>query len=160
MAVKHRRVTHRWLSCLVALVLTVVAARAAQAADTRELKAREEFAAGRFQQALDLFAKLYAETLHPVYLRNIGRCYQNLGDADHAIISFRDYLRKHENISTKERAEIEGFIAEMEQLKKQKGGGAAVTPEPSPEPPRSESVVTPLPAAPEPKAAAPRPRRW
>ena len=150
----HRRVSRRWLSCLVALVFTVVAARAAQAADTRELKAREEFAAGRFQQALDIFAKLYAETLHPVYLRNIGRCYQNLGDADHAIISFRDYLRKHESITAKERAEIEGFIAEMEQLKKQKGGGAAATGEASPAPPRSESIVTPLPAAPEPKSGA------
>jgi tetratricopeptide (TPR) repeat protein len=156
MAVNHRRATHRWLGCLVALVFTVVAARAAQATDTRELKAREEFAAGRFQQALDIFAKLYAETLHPVYLRNIGRCYQNLGDADHAIISFRDYLRKHENISAKERAEIEGFIAEMEQLKKQKGGGAVATDEASPAPP-SESIVTPLPAAPEPKSSGAAP---
>ena len=111
----HRRVPgDRWLlACVAALAMMSGAARAV-ADDTRELKAREEFAAGRYQEALDLFAKLYAETLHPVYLRNIGRCYQNLGDPDRAIISFRDYLRKHKTISADERKEVEAFIAEME----------------------------------------------
>ena len=84
-------------SVVVTLALTFVAAPAV-AVDARELKAREEFAAGRYQAALDIFAKLYAETLHPIYLRNVGRCYQNLGDPDRAIISFRDYLRKHKTI--------------------------------------------------------------
>jgi len=131
------------LCAWVAVVaLALGAARAGAEGDPRELKAREDFAAGRYQQALDVFAKLYAETLHPTYLRNIGRCYQNMGDADHAIVTFRDYLRKHEAITPEQRAEVEGFIAEMEALKKQRSGAPA-------SPPRSE--ITPLPAAPEPK---------
>jgi len=145
---------NRWLVFVVALALALGAARAARAADPREIKAREDFVAGRYQQALDLFAKLYAETLHPTYLRNIGRCYQNLGDADHAIISFRDYLRKQKGITPDERAEVEGFISEMEDLKKQKagasGGGAAAT-DTTPEPPKATAAITPLPTAPEPK---------
>jgi len=149
-------VTRRWLSCLVALAIVFGAARAEAAGDQRELKAREEFVAGRYQQALDLFAKLYAETLHPVYLRNIGRCYQNLGDADKAIITFRDYLRKHKAISADERAEVEGFIAEMEELKKQKAGGTGAA-APAPEPPKAASTVTPLPSAPEPKTSGAAP---
>jgi len=110
--------------------------------------------AGRYQQALDAFAKLYAETLHPVYLRNIGRCYQNLGDADHAIISFRDYLRKHKTITPEERKEVEGFIAEMEDLKKQHAASAAA-PETPTAPPKaaSPSTITTLPMAPEPKTS-------
>ena len=118
-----------------ALALAFIATRADAAGDQRELKARKEFAAGRYQQALDLFAELYAETLHPVYLRNIGRCYQNLGDADKAIITFRDYLRKHKTITAEERAEVEGFIADMEALKKQKAAEAAPPPTPEPEKP-------------------------
>jgi len=141
---------------LLVLAIALGAARAGAAGDPRELKAREDFAAGRYQQALDAFAKLYAETLHPVYLRNIGRCYQNLGDADHAIISFRDYLRKHKTITPEERKEVEGFIAEMEDLKKQHAASTAA-PEASTAPPKSTaagaSTITTLPTAPEPKTS-------
>lgn len=141
------------------MALALVAARASAAGDPREVKAREDFVAGRYQQALDLFAKLYAETLHPTYLRNIGRCYQNLGDADHAIITFRDYLRKHKTITAEERAEVEGFIAEMEALKKQRSGIGVPPPSspPSPSnnsPPPPISSLTALPTAPEPKTGA------
>jgi tetratricopeptide (TPR) repeat protein len=132
------------------LLLALGAARAGAAGDQRELKAREDFAAGRYQQALDAFAKLYAETLHPTYLRNIGRCYQNLGDPDHAITSFREYLRKHKTITPDERAEVEGFIAEMEELQKKKAAAAS-----GPHPDSAtvpSSTVTPLPTAPEPKS--------
>jgi hypothetical protein len=154
--VKLRRLRSVALGCVVAFGLALAAPRGAGAADTRELKAREEFAAGRYQQALDLFAKLYAESLHPTYLRNIGRCYQNLGDPDKAIISFRDYLRKQKSITPEERAEIEGFIAEMEQLKKQRAASGASPGAPPPEsrspaPPNDESTIAPLPAAPAPK---------
>jgi hypothetical protein len=139
-----------WVTVL-ALALGAARADAAPGGDQRELKAREDFAAGRYQQALDVFAKLYAETLHPTYLRNIGRCYQNLGDPDHAITSFRDYLRKHKTITADERTEVEGFIAEMEELQKKKAAGA---PEPHPDHATAQSsTITPLPTAPEPKSS-------
>jgi hypothetical protein len=155
--VKHRRApVGRWLACIVALALALGVAGAAPAADTRELDAREAFAAGRYQQALDLFAKLYAETLHPVYLRNIGRCYQYLGNADQALISFRDYLRKHKTISAEERTEVEGFIADMEALKKQKAGETGPPAETPPAPPPA-STITALPPAPEPPAGGTKP---
>jgi len=142
-----------WVGALALAViptLATLATRAEAAGDPRELKARKEFAAGRYQQALDLFAELYAETLHPVYLRNIGRCYQNLGDADKAIITFRDYLRKHKTITPEERTEVEGFIADMEALKKQKAAESAPPPTAEPEKPPSRSPIAPLPSAPEP----------
>jgi tetratricopeptide (TPR) repeat protein len=137
-------------SVVAALALTFVAPPAA-AVDGRELKAREEFAAGRYQDALDMFAKLYAETLHPIYLRNIARCYQNLGDPDRAIISFRDYLRKHKTITPEERTEVEGFIAEMEQLKKQQAAAAssaAPSAAATATPPKPASTITSLSAPP------------
>ena len=101
--------------------------RAQAASDTREIKAREDFAAGRFQEALDIFARLYAESLHPIYLRNIGRCYQGLRNPDRAIATFHDYLRKAKGITPDEKKEIEGFISEMEDLKRQREATAGAT---------------------------------
>ena len=89
------------------------------------MQAREAFAAGRYQEALDIYVKLYAEKLHPNYLRNIGRCYQNLGDPDKAIGSFREYLRKARNLPPGSAQEIEGYIREMEELKRQRAAAAA-----------------------------------
>jgi hypothetical protein len=126
------------------LALAAVARPVAAEVDKREMKAREDFGAGRYQDALDIFVKLYAEKLHPNYLRNIGRCYQNLGDPDKAISSFHEYLRKAKSVTSDERAEVEGYIKEMEDLKKQREQAAApppVQPLPSANPP-----VTPPPA--------------
>ena len=135
--------------------LAMLAARTALAADQRELKAREAFAAQRYQDALDLFAKLYAETLHPIYLRNIGRCYQNLGQPDQAISSFRDYLRKAKNPTADETREIEGYIKEMEDLKRRKETSASSS-TPPPATDTSSAPVTPLPSAsPQPASGSP-----
>jgi hypothetical protein len=51
-------------------------AAAAPSTRQQEMQARRAFAAGEWKEALGLFADLYAQTLHPVYLRNIGRCHQ------------------------------------------------------------------------------------
>ncbi len=123
------------LFSMLLLATTYAAPRPAVAApDHREMQAREAFAASRFQDALDLYVKLYAEQLHPNFLRNIGRCYQNLGDADKAISSFREYLRKAKNVSPEERTEVDGYISEMEAAKKSKEAkeaAAASTPPPT-----------------------------
>jgi hypothetical protein len=135
-----------------AVTLTIAPGQAAAEVDGREMQAREAFAAGRYQEALDVFVKLYAEKLHPVYLRNIGRCYQNLGDPDKAISSFREYLRKAKGVHADERKEVEGYIKEMEDLKRQREATPA-TPPPAVKPPETTptnppppSLVTPPPA--------------
>ncbi len=104
----------------ICLGLAVSDRAVAQQQDDVELTARTHFAAGEYQQALDIYAKLYAQTLHPTYLRNVGRCYQNMGKPDEAISSFHEYLRKAENLDPKQRADVEGFIREMEDLKRQR----------------------------------------
>jgi hypothetical protein len=108
------------LSTFLVAAVPMVAARDARAAKTdnaTEMKAREAFAAGRYDEALELFAKLYAQTLHPVYLRNIGRCHQKMHQPDQAIDKFNEYLVKEKKISADERKEIDGYIKEMETLR-------------------------------------------
>ena len=106
--------------------------------DQREANARQLFAVGKYGEALEIFGKLYAETAHPTYLRNIGRCYQNLGDPDRAIASFREYLRQARGVSDDQRKVIEGYIAEMEELKRKQASA----------PPRTDDALVPLPSAP------------
>jgi hypothetical protein len=109
-------VVSTFLAAAVPMV-TAPAAHAAKVDNATEMKAREAFAAGRYDDALDLFAKLYAQTLHPVYLRNIGRCHQKMRQPDKAIDKFNEYLAKEKKISADERKEIEGYIKEMETLR-------------------------------------------
>ena len=105
----------------VLLVLAVCGGAAqAQRADAREVKARQLFGLGRYAEALEIFASLYAETTHPTYIHNIGRCYQNLGEPDKAISSFKEYLRKAKGLTEQQRTEVEGYIAEMEELKRKR----------------------------------------
>jgi hypothetical protein len=133
------------LGAIVVLLLTI--GGEARADHATEMKAREAFAAGRYDQALDLFAKLYAETLHPVYLRNIGRCHQKMREPQKAIDAFKDYLAKSKKIAPDERAEVEGYIKEMEELRDEQAKAAAP---PAPPPP-----ITPLPPAQGPPVTAP-----
>jgi len=148
-----------FLSALATVTVTVTTAALAPATamaapDRREMKAREAFAAGRYQEALDLYVKLYAELLHPNYLRNIGRCYQDLAQPEQAINSFREYLRKAKGLSADERKEIDGYIAEMEELKRRKDAApaTAATPEAKPGAP----APPPLAAAPPPAESPPQ----
>ena len=134
---------------VVVFALALGTTRAAAATDPRELNAREDFAVGRFREALDIFGRLYAESLHPNYLRNIARCYQKLEEPDRAIDTFRDYLHKAKDVSPDERTEIEGYIKEMEDLKRQREASA------QPETARPQPTAAPaLPAAPEPASSA------
>jgi len=119
--------------------------------DGREANARQLFAVGKYAEALEIFGTLYAETAHPTYLRNIGRCYQNLGDPDRAIASFREYLRQARGVSDDQRKVIEGYIAEMEELKRKQASErpkaeeapAAVPPPAAPVEPAAVTLAPP-----------------
>src|SRR5437764_4541216 len=82
---------------------------AAHAEDRRERQGRALFAKGEYQAALDIYANLFAQMGDPIYLRNIGRCYQKLQQPDKSIDAFREYLRRG-HVKPKERAEVDGFI--------------------------------------------------
>ena len=141
-------VSVRGLSLRVAMCVAVLSVGAAVGGDPahaapidkRELEARADFAAARYQKAIDTFAQLFADTADPLYLRNIGRCYQKMKRPQEAIDTFQEYLLKGRNLSKRERQEIDGYIKEMQALK------ASEAPPPAPSPAAS--------SAPPPAAAA------
>ena len=137
------------------LVMVLAFAGAAHADHASEMKARESFAAGRYDEALQSFAKLYAETLNPIYLRNIGRCQQKLKQPDKAIDAFHDYLIKGgKKISADEKAEINGYIKEMEALRDEQASRQQAAPPVAPVPPTSGAPVQPI-APPQPEGPPP-----
>jgi hypothetical protein len=115
------RFRHLGLAVAFGLIWSLGVTPAAFAAkDTEkqaELKARQAFAASRYDEAIEIFAQLYAETLNPIYVRNIGRCHQKKREPEKAIDAFQDYLAKGKSISPSEKKEIQGYIKEMEQLR-------------------------------------------
>jgi hypothetical protein len=129
-----------------------VEAAAPQGDKQIELSARQAFAAARYDEAIELFAKLYAETLNPIYLRNIGRCHQKKREPDKALDAFHDYLSKGK-VSSSERKEIQGYIQEMEQLRDDNAKRSLATPAlipapaatPPAPPPTNVIEVTPAP---------------
>ena len=139
------------------LVMLLALAGAAQAAPQvkEEKKAIQSFAAGRYDEALEIYAKLYADTLNPVYLRNIGRCHQKLKQPEKAIESFQDYLQKGKNISADEKVEINGYIKDMEALRDEQARQQQPAPPPTPVAPAQPAPVQPIPAAPGPSVTAP-----
>jgi hypothetical protein len=82
--------------------------------DPRELRARTECLAGRYQAGAELLAQLFAETGNANYIYNQGRCYEQNGKQSEAILRFREYLRTAKNLSAAERAEVNGHIAECQ----------------------------------------------
>jgi tetratricopeptide (TPR) repeat protein len=83
---------------------------------TPDEQARDLFRSGHYAEALAIYQRLRAETHHPTYLRNIGRCHQMMRQPQPAIDAFQSYLREARDVDAPERAEIEGYIAEMRRL--------------------------------------------
>jgi hypothetical protein len=85
-------------------------------------EAETSMVSGQYAKALPVYAKLFGETRKPVYLRNLGRCHQFLGHADEAILTFQQYLNQSgEGLPSAEKIEVQGFIKEMEDLKRRQG---------------------------------------
>jgi hypothetical protein len=138
---------------LLALVCAALSPRPARAAeDPREVTARTHFAKGEYRQALELFATLFAERNDPIYMRNIGRCHQKLGQPTQAIDAFREYLRRAPRLKPSEKQEIEGFIKEMEDLKASQALAPPATATPPP-----AATTEPPPATAPPVDLQPRP---
>jgi tetratricopeptide (TPR) repeat protein len=127
------------MALVVGLLAVLPAATSMAAGDPREVKGRALFAKGEYQGALEIFAALFAEKGDPIYLRNVGRCYQKLQEPGKAIDSFKEYLRRSPRLKASEREEIRGFIREMEELKAEQRKSEPVAPPVEPiKPPPAE----------------------
>jgi hypothetical protein len=99
---------------------------------------------GRYEEAAKIFVAL--SVAHPdmlVFIRNTGACYYYLHRTEPALSSLREYLMRNKNISPDERAEVQGWITELEQIRQTTAGAAAIVASPAPAPvPAGQSAAT------------------
>jgi hypothetical protein len=125
------------LVLLVSPALTAAAAAQPPAAppepedDPRAVEARKACAAGDVDKGIRLLADYLGSTDDPTAIYNMGRCYQQNGVSEKALLQFREYLRKAKDLTAEDRAEVEGYIRELEA---EQAREAPALPEPPPAP--------------------------
>jgi hypothetical protein len=135
--------------CVVAFAATLpfVAAPAAAAEMDKNAKSDAKMAMrfykeGSYEDAAKIFVKLsvaYPDML--VFVRNLGACYYYLRRYEPALSNLRDYEHRKKDMAPDDRAEVAGWIGEMERLRDQ---AAAIAAPPVAAPPTAEIPVPPV----------------
>ena len=124
---------------------------AADSTQAQAKAAKKACAAGDFRKGVDILAGLYVDTNKTTHIYNQGRCYEQNHQWASAIDRFREYLRKSDNLSARDRADAEKHLADCEAfLERQEPKLApppqavvlAVTPPPPTPPPPVSAVIT------------------
>jgi hypothetical protein len=108
---------------------------------------------GNYEDAAKLFVRLsiaYPDML--VFVRNLGACYYYMRRYEPALSNLRDYLHRKTDIDATDRAEVSGWIGEMERLR-----DLANAPAPTPAPAPAPAAAAPAPAPAAASAPAPAP---
>ena len=86
----------RGMGCVLLFLPCLLASQAAQAQDrqSQEREAKRACIAGDYTKGVAILSELYADTNDPTYIFNGGRCFQQNGRYEEAILRFREYLRK------------------------------------------------------------------
>lgn len=122
--------------CAIALGPTPVHADVTTRAAQRYFEQGEQlFKLGRFSAALKEYQKAFDAEPLPELLYNIGQCYRNLGDYEHAVLNFRTYLNLLPNAPDK--AEVETLIENLQdKIARGEGAGMGLGPNSAPAAPR------------------------
>jgi hypothetical protein len=117
--------------------------------------AKKACAAGDFRKGVDILAELYVNTNQTTFIYKQGRCYEQGGKFDAAVLRFREYLLKTKDISAEDKADTEAHIANCIRFQGEQQAkmapALATPPQTSPEPipsPRTPDAVqrsTPVP---------------
>lgn len=113
--------------CVVAIAPGPAHADVATRAAQRYFEQGEQlFKLGRFSAALREYQKAFDAEPLPELLYNIGQCYRNVGDYEHAILNFKAYLNLLPNAP--DRAQVETLIENLEdKVARGEGAGIALT---------------------------------
>jgi hypothetical protein len=137
------------------LLLAVPSAMGANV-ESKERAAKKACLVGDVDKGAEILADLYVDTNDATYIYNSGRCFEQNGKNDQAVLRFKEYLRKAKNLSPTEKDAVLKKIDELQG----KGGQAEPASAPSPAPaaqPRAAPAATAAPAVPPVAATASTP---
>jgi hypothetical protein len=114
------------VACAVSLLAAAPATGASL--ESREKVAKKACLVGDVSKGTEILADLYVRTDDPVYIYNQGRCFEQNGKNDQAVLRFKEYLRKDKGIDSAAR---DAVLKKIEEL--QPGNDSKPQP-PAPEP--------------------------
>jgi hypothetical protein len=126
------------------VVLSMITAPQLARAGSRENKERAAKTAclsGDTSKGVALLAELYVSTNEVIYLFNQGRCFEQNGKYEEAIVRFREYQRKNTDAGRAPDAQTDQHIADCQALLDKGKAPVPATPAPA-------AVLAPVPAPP------------
>lgn len=131
---------------LLAAVLVLPQVARAASLEAKGRAAKVACLSGDFAKGVALLAEMYVSTGNAIHIFNQGRCFEQNGKYEEAIIRFREFQRKHPEKDVPGVA-AEQHIADCEALlEKQKGKASPPPPPPVEIKPVVEPVLAPAPA--------------
>ena len=106
----------KWLQIMLAGTVLLLAAPNAIGADV-EIKVRAAKRAclvGDIEKGIGILADLYVDTNDATYLFNQGRCFEQNGKNEQAVLRFKEYLRKAKNLSQDNSDAVMKKISELQ----------------------------------------------
>jgi hypothetical protein len=119
--------------------------------DTQDRAAKKACLVGDVEKGVDILADLYVSTNNPTYLYNQGRCYEQNGKNDLAILRFKEYLRKANGLPAADEAAVRKKIDELGATSAGTPNGQTSAPaaQPASSPTAPLALSSPPPVAPE-----------
>ncbi len=144
-----------WCALLAGLSAAAAPARAASE-ESRERAAKKACLAGDAAKGVAILAELYVRTNDPVFIFNQGRCFEQNGKYEEAVIRFREFQQKNQDAGHGSDLEADRHIEKCQALldaQKQREKGVPTSPPTPPPSVPAAPVTTVAPAVP--SAAAP-----
>ena len=133
---------------MLASVVFLLAASRTWAADreNQERTAKKACLLGDFKKGTEILADLYIDTNNPTYIYNQGRCLEQSGQNETAILRFQEYLRKAEGLSPADADAVRKRIDDLQAALDRRGKPGAAEPVavPAPTPEATTSPTTPV----------------
>ena len=139
------------------VVLFATASARAGNSDARERQAKRACMLGDTKKGVEILTELYLDTNDANWIFNQGRCYEQNGKNEQAILRFEEYLRKDKSLSPALADDVHKRIEGL-QAKVARSRGKATQPEAAPDPALSrppEPAQSPVTASAIPSSAAP-----
>jgi hypothetical protein len=130
---------------VISVVLTPTPGFAASR-QAQERAARKACLNGDYTKGVSILSELFVDTRDPTYIFNQGRCFEQNGQYEEAVVRFEEYLRLAEakHSSPEDQAAAEKHIADCKQkLGRERSDSPLQPTPPQPTPPQ---VAAPLPA--------------
>jgi hypothetical protein len=141
------------IGVVAAVVLLVPLDVMGKSTEAKDNAAKKACLTGDVEKGTAILADLYIQTGDPTFIYNQGRCFEQNGRNDQAILRFKEYLRKATRLS---RAETDAVRKKIDELREADYGEVKPTLAPTPSPAPAAPAPT-APPAPAPVATIPPP---